>query len=97
MHSHARRNRLNALARYAAIFAAPGFRFAAWTEMIRDDADRIILPECQLSPEAESFVAMSYEFGWVIQFDWAKWRHTKEGVALLAGADCVAKATNSRN
>ncbi len=88
------RDRLNALARYAQIFAAPGFEFASWREYPPDEQGHIVLPECVMGPEAMAFVAMAHEFRWVVQsFDWPKWRKTAEAEGLLAGPETIATAS----
>jgi len=88
------RDRLNALARYAPIFAAPDFEFASWHEHPPDEHGNLVLPECVMGPEAMAFVAMAHEFRWVVQsFDWPKWRQTAEAQGLLAGPEAIAAAS----
>ncbi len=88
------RDRLNALAHFAPIFAAPGFEFASWQEYPPDEQGRRVLPECVMSAEARAFVAIAHEFRWVMHsFDWPNWRQTAEGQGLLMGPEAIAKAS----
>jgi len=88
------RDRLDALAHYAPIFAAPGFEFASWRKYPPDEQGRIIVPTCVLGPEARAFVATAYEYRWVVRsFGWANWRKTAEAQRLLAGPEHIATAS----
>ncbi len=87
-------DRLEALAHYAPVFAAPGFEFASWVKYPRDAQGRVVLPECVWGPEANGFVDMAYRFGWVLApFDWSKWGNSEEARTLLAGPEHVSAAS----
>ena len=46
-----------------------------------------------LSPEAERFLSIAYEYEWVTPFDWSAWARTPEGRRLRKGGDAIASAT----
>jgi len=84
------------LARFAPIFTAPGFKFAAWRREPPDVSGILHLPYSEPSGEADAFVKAAYDLGWVKQFDWSAWAATPEGKRLTESPDLVASATHDQ-
>ena len=74
------------------VFERADFQLGTWAG--GENVDGVIqMPYYSLGPEAERFISMAYEFGWVTPFDWGTWAQTPEGQRLSAGGDAVAAAT----
>ena len=85
--------RLRALAGFAQVFAAPGFRFvcAGTGDSHGHEEDRE--QTCELSPDALSFIDALYKSGWVKSFDWANWVETADGKQFLEEPQHISTAT----
>jgi hypothetical protein len=84
--------RLSALAAFLPVFEQADFQLGTWAggEKV---GDAIQMPYYSFGPEAERFISMAYEFGWVTPFDWGAWAQTPEGKRLLEGGDAIDAAT----
>jgi Family of unknown function (DUF6508) len=87
---------LLALARYEAIFEAPGFVFAAWHEPIAGPDGVVELGWAELTAPAEQFLAEMYERGLVYDFDWMAWAGTPVGRRLLSTSQAVASESGAQ-
>lgn len=89
------RAKLQGLARFAPIFASPGFQFGAWHCPPPDPSGILTFPSCALSHEAIEFVQVAYDLGWVgmFTFQWSEWKDRPEGKALMENPDRIAAAT----
>ncbi len=63
---------LQGLARFAAVFSAPGFKFGSQHHSPPDASGVLDLPSYSLGDEAEEFVKAAYDLGWVKQFQWVR-------------------------
>lgn len=85
--------RLDALAAFLPVFERADLEFGTWARGDRLPSGAIQMPYYSFGPEAERFISMAYECGWVTPFDWGVWAQTAQGQRLLDGGDAVAAAT----
>lgn len=85
--------RLEALAAFLPVFERADFRLGAWAGGEKRADGAVQMPYYSFSAEAERFISMTYESGWVIPFDWGTWAQTPEGQRLSGGGDALATAT----
>lgn len=87
------RDRLLALARWAAVFAAPDFNIGHWVTS-EPDADGVIqVPWFEYSAAADAFRAEAARAGWVVPFDWMAWVGSPEGRRFISDPGLIAHAT----
>ncbi|MBL0403845.1 hypothetical protein JKG68_07710 [Microvirga aerilata] len=72
------REQLEALASFLPTFTAPGFSFGHTVES-RKTGDVWSIPYYATAPEADDFVQVANDYGWVRSFDWGEWAHSNEG------------------
>ena len=85
--------RLRALAKYEAIFAAPGFTFGHWVDPTPGEDGVVQMGWYASSDAAQAFVDEAYALEWVIDFDWMKWAASPKGRRLLADPGLVGRAS----
>ena len=86
------RQRLEALAAFRPVFERPGFRFAVRGPSSVEDGV-ITLDGSALTPDAQRFYEMAYEYGWVRPLDWSAWWGTADGQRLINDPAVMATAT----
>lgn len=84
--------RLSALAAFLPVLTAPAFQAGEWTRAKHYD-DVIVMGSFELGPPAERFVQTTYDYGWVMDFDWPEWNGTEEAQALYHDPDALAHAS----
>ena len=82
-----RSERLAALASFLPTFSQPGFLFGQWAGGKETDGV-ISMPWFDLSEEAQRFIEVVYDYGFVRAFDWMEWRQTDEAIALRDDPRC---------
>ena len=88
------RDRLAGLAAFLPVFLAPGFEFGRWGGGEKTDSGAIQMPYYVLSDEAEAFVRVAYDLGWVLAgFDWPAWKETPEAISLLDDPESLRNAS----
>lgn len=85
-------DRLDALAAWEPVLAAPGLVFGAWATAEPDESGVIQMPWYRYGPEAEQFEASMYALGWVHDFDWMAWSATADAQRLLHGPVLIGAA-----
>lgn len=86
------RQRLEALAKYAAIFSAPDFKYGQWSKMC--EIPYVSRTQTfEVAPEVEQFQQDMYDYGWVQEFNWAEWAETPQGKALIVGEQAIERAS----
>jgi hypothetical protein len=85
--------KLDELARFVAVFAAPDFSFAEWRNSEPDEPGVRDMPFVEYSKTAIEFVEMAYASGIIEEFDWPKWTKTSTAKRLLRSPTQIAKAT----
>jgi hypothetical protein len=84
---------LQRLAAWADRFASQAFTFGDWVPSTARDDGVIELGWFEMSDEAQAFVSVMYDLGWVYDFDWGRWLGTEDGRRLSGGPEAVAFAT----
>jgi hypothetical protein len=92
----ARRNKLLAIARFAAIFSDPKFQFGIWHEPPPVKAGVFEMPYCALTLDAGEFVQAAYDAGWVKSFDWSSWVNTPEAQELNNSTSYISAASEEQ-
>lgn len=92
----AQRNRLFAIARFAAIFSNPKFQFAIWHEPSPVKAGVFEMSYCALTHDADDFVQAAYDAGWVKSFDWSSWVNTSEAQELNNSTSHISAASEEQ-
>jgi hypothetical protein len=86
------RQKLDALAAFVPVFSHPKASFGTWAGG-EENNGILTMPWFSLTPEAERFVQVLYDYGYVRDFDWPSWAGTAEAAALRADPDALALAT----
>ena len=70
--------------KFLPVFSAPGYLFGEW--VVNDGQ----FPWYKTGDEVDEFVKAVYANGWIMPFDWAKWRKDNpdaEALETIGGAD----------
>ena len=87
------KRRLLRLGQFSSIFGRRGFQFGT---MVTEDLDtgESLMPYYVLSDDAEAFIKICYECGWIrADFDWGAWKDTSEAMELRDNSNAMASAT----
>jgi hypothetical protein len=84
--------RLRALARYEAVFAAPDFTIGRWVTSEPDEQGVVQMPWFEYSEAADAFRADVGAHGWIVVFDWMTWLSSPDGRRYLEDPRFVAQA-----
>lgn len=87
-----RAERLAALASFLPSFTEPGLTFGGWAGGT-EQAGVIAMPWFEPSGEADRFVKVAYDYGFVRDFDWMEWRQTDEAIALRDDPSALSTAS----
>ena len=80
------RERLEALAAFAPVFAATGFQAELDTPVARPD----IYLGVTYAEETNRFIKMAYDYGWVRTLQWSEWRQTEHGRRMMQDPAAMA-------
>ena len=92
MNACIRRDKLSAIARFASVFAKPGFRFATRREAAEGPGERAV-PRFHLSEDAYSFIEAATSSEWVELPDWRTWSFSEEAQDLNRNPTLIARAS----
>ena len=86
------RARLGALAAFLPVFERADFELGTWAGGEEEDGV-IQMPYYSFGPEAQRFLRVADDYGWVTSFDWGAWAQTPEARRLLDGGLAIDAAT----
>ena len=86
------KQRLRRLGNFSQVFKQKGFRFGKM--VFRDPDTGEPTMHYSFSKEAERFIKICRECGWVLRdFDWGTWKDTSEAMELRDNPEVMARAT----
>ncbi len=81
------------LARFADVFAAPGFSIGQWSNPSPSPNGITKLPWFDLSDGGEAFYEAVYKSGWIMTTNWSDWMEGDKAKTLFASNEAVTRAT----
>ena len=88
------RQKLEAVAKYLAVFTDPDFEFGRWPRIPSDPYQGQSIT-FEIAPEIKQFQKDLYDYGWVLDtgWNWPEWAKTEEAQGLFEDAVALSRAT----